>query len=313
MPTTSKNLGQVAATISSSTAPTNTNVVWLDTSGSTTIKKVYDPIALAWIPLTQVGTVAGDNWGTQVVVTDATLAGTGITGNVLKIARQGATSGQVLKWNGTTWGPANENPGGLTSVSHNATIDGDGTTGNPLSIAKQNATNGQVLTWNGTAWIPQAPNTSGYVQTGMIVFWSGKVTSVPSGWQLCNGSGNLSNGDPIPDLRGMFIVGYNENDPDYNLIGKGGGSKAVQLTANQNGTHTHGIIDNGHSHGLGNGVVQVYSGINNHISGGGNDGGSNLVKQTANATTGITLQTSGSGAPHENRPPYYTLAYIIKL
>ncbi len=70
----------------------------------------------------------GDNWGTQVVVSNATLSGSGTTTQPLtiadnavtsakildgtitgaKIAQQSATSGQVLKWNGTVWSPANE-------------------------------------------------------------------------------------------------------------------------------------------------------------------------------------------------------------
>lgn len=45
----------------------------------------------------------GDNWGSQTVSTDATLVGLGTTVQPLRLAQQGATSGQVLKWNGTTW------------------------------------------------------------------------------------------------------------------------------------------------------------------------------------------------------------------
>ena len=48
----------------------------------------------------------GDNWGTQSVVTDLTLAGNGTTITPLRVAQQSATNGQVLKWNGTTWAPA---------------------------------------------------------------------------------------------------------------------------------------------------------------------------------------------------------------
>ncbi len=64
----------------------------------------------------------GDNWGTQVVQTDATLSGEGTTANKLKIAQQGATNGQVLKWNGSTWAPANDNTGsggGTPGGTHN--------------------------------------------------------------------------------------------------------------------------------------------------------------------------------------------------
>ena len=44
--------------------------------------------------------------GISTVNTDATLSGDGSSGTPLKIAQQSATSGQVLKWNGTTWAPA---------------------------------------------------------------------------------------------------------------------------------------------------------------------------------------------------------------
>jgi len=47
-----------------------------------------------------------------VVNTDATLAGNGTIGTPLKVAQQGATNGQVLKWNGSTWFPASDIGGG---------------------------------------------------------------------------------------------------------------------------------------------------------------------------------------------------------
>jgi hypothetical protein len=51
----------------------------------------------------------GDNWGTQTTVTDATLAGNGLTATPLKLNQQGAASGQVMKWTGLTWLPGNDN------------------------------------------------------------------------------------------------------------------------------------------------------------------------------------------------------------
>ncbi len=50
----------------------------------------------------------GDQWGVQRVVSDATLDGNGDE-TALKIAQQGASTGQVLKWNGSTWAPSNDN------------------------------------------------------------------------------------------------------------------------------------------------------------------------------------------------------------
>lgn len=53
----------------------------------------------------------GDGWGTQTVVTDATLAGQGTTTQPLKIAQQAATTGQVLKWSGSMWYPGTDMAG----------------------------------------------------------------------------------------------------------------------------------------------------------------------------------------------------------
>jgi hypothetical protein len=64
------------------------------------------------------GTVSipGDNWGTQTVVSNATLEGNGLAATPLKIAQQSAGSGQVLKWNGTTWLPANDETGSGSAI-----------------------------------------------------------------------------------------------------------------------------------------------------------------------------------------------------
>ena len=56
-----------------------------------------------------VGGGAGDDWGAQVVESDATLEGDGTVGYELKIAQQGALDGQVLKWDSLgTWLPADD-------------------------------------------------------------------------------------------------------------------------------------------------------------------------------------------------------------
>ncbi len=79
--------------------------------------------------------------------------GDGTTTNPLDLAQQGATNGQVLKWNATTWVPGADLIG-MTSVTTDPTLAGDGTTTTPLKIAQQGATANQVLKWNGTTWIP---------------------------------------------------------------------------------------------------------------------------------------------------------------
>ncbi|MBK6930799.1 MAG: hypothetical protein IPH12_07930 [Saprospirales bacterium] len=100
---------------------------------------------------------AADNWGAQVATTNATLTGDGAN-TPLGIAAQNATNGQVLKFNGSTWAPANEAGGddwGTQTAKTNFTLIGNGTVGNELGLAPQNAANGQVLKFDGAVWIPQ--------------------------------------------------------------------------------------------------------------------------------------------------------------
>lgn len=132
-----------------------------------------------WIPDNVTGGGAGDDWGTQVIEITNRLSGEGTAANPLDIAQQGANSGQVLKWNGTNWVPADDETGtgggtaddwGTQVVATNATLDGDGTTAAPLGLAdaavtgmkinQMSASNGQILKWNGTTWAPANDETA---------------------------------------------------------------------------------------------------------------------------------------------------------
>jgi len=125
------------------------------------------------------------------------------------------------------------------------------------------------------------------IPAGIIAMWSGSTDNIPAGWSLCNGENNT------PNLSGRFIVGYNINDPDYDQVGKTAGLKEVKLTADQNGEHDHDYE-----------IYATGSADNNRYSNKNNtDSDKNTVMKTAK---------SGKGLPHENRPPYFVLAYIIK-
>lgn len=60
--------------------------------------------------------VAEATAGNAKVLTNSTLTGNGSTGNELGIAQQGATTGQVLTWNGTTWVPQAAAPVSTTNT-----------------------------------------------------------------------------------------------------------------------------------------------------------------------------------------------------
>ncbi len=103
---------------------------------------------------------SADDWGAQVVRRDNSLKGDGTTGNPLGLAQQTATNGQVLKWDGTNWTPANDNvaSGSGGAVNTSPRLVGDGTVASPLDIAPQGAAAGQVLKWDGSTWKPAADN-----------------------------------------------------------------------------------------------------------------------------------------------------------
>lgn len=129
------------------------------------------------------------------------------------------------------------------------------------------------------------------VPVGMISMWAGTVA--PPGWALCDGGGSPAR----PDLRSRFVVGYDPGDADYDAIGDTGGSKMHTLSALELPAHSHNINEAKRSTGS-SGASRVSDiGISPVDA-------TNTMRSTAN---------TGGGQAHENRPPYYTLAYIIKL
>lgn len=91
---------------------------------------------------------------------------------------------------------------------------------------------------------------SGFViPSGVIVMWSGSITTIPAGWRLCDGTNGT------PNLRDRFIVGAGSA---YAVAATGGSANSAVIahshTANSvfTGaslpTHTHTITDSGHVH-----------------------------------------------------------------
>lgn len=143
------------------------------------------------------------------------------------------------------------------------------------------------------------------IPRGLIAMWNG--VSVPEGWALCNGQ--IVEDLQTPDLSGKFIVGWSSGNEDYNLIGNTGGQEKVTLSTQEIPSHVHNFADAY--------FIEAYDGIG--INGsqwiGNNLYGSSRTDRDNSyvALWDHDTRAAGGGQPHENRPPYYVLAYIIKL
>lgn len=156
--------------------------------------------------------------------------------------------------------------------------------------------------------VPIYVNLNVAVPTGAIIMWSGEIKNVPAGWILCDGQNGT------PDLRGKFIVGYDSNDIDYNAIRKVGGEKKHILTIEEMPQHTHKQTDDGsHTH---NYTDRYFLGRSDQSDQGGHDAcigfDMSANKTTENSTHNHKIEAIGGNIEHENRPPFYVLAFIMK-
>lgn len=191
---------------------------------------------------------------------------------------------------------------GASSLTANNVLLGNGTSA-PQTVAP--GTSGNVLMSNGTTWVSSAA-----FVTGMIMMWSGSIATIPSGWALCNGSGGT------PDLRNRFIIGAHSDDAGVaktTITGsptQTGGTKDAIVVSH---THTASVTDPGHNHGLiSSGYPDTFN--TTQVAAGRQIIG-NFTSRSFTQTTGVTVSnsTEGSSGTNQNLPPYYALAYIMKL
>lgn len=153
----------------------------------------------------------------------------------------------------------------------------------------------------------------GGVPSGCILMWSGALDDIPDGWVLCDGS------DGTPNLQDRFVVGagtqYNVNDT--------GGEDEVELSEAELAPHSHGSgsLSTGsggsHSHSIRHSETDTTD-FGDHFNAEivwEDDADETAVTESggshSHSVSGST-SSSGSGEAHENRPPYYALAYIMK-
>jgi microcystin-dependent protein len=132
------------------------------------------------------------------------------------------------------------------------------------------------------------------VPVGFIGLWSGSINTIPENWVLCNGENNT------PDLRDRFVLGAGKS---YS-VGTAGGEPTHTLTVDEMPSHNHpigwyqasGSRDDGSTAG-GGGVVTE------KIDEGWNNGSSGDIK----------VEVNGGSQAHNNMPPYYALAYVMRI
>lgn len=111
------------------------------------------------------------------------------------------------------------------------------------------------------------------MELGSIVIWSGSLATIPVGWQLCNGTNGT------PDLRNKFVIGAGDT---YAVDDEGGAL-----------THDHTFLSDVHNHTLAAGV--------------------GIGAGTANSPTTDSVAVGGTTDSGSSLPPYYALAYIMKM
>ena len=176
---------------------------------------------------------------------------------------------------------------------------------------------------------------------GGIILWSGSVASIPANWALCDGT------NATPNLVDRFVVGAgstyavdatggaatvtlddtqipaHSHTADGDLTAASAGAHTHTASTNTTGSHTHTQTVNGQDQDWGTGEYANVSGTKNNTGtktsptstlSAGNHSHTVTVNSAGDHTHDITGSTSsvGGGLAHENLPPYYALAYIMR-
>ena len=152
-----------------------------------------------------------------------------------------------------------------------------------------------------------------------IIMWygdgDGGQGSIPNGWAICDGN------NETPDLQGLFVVGASTDSDSLNsgnsyTKGAEGGEPEHILTEEEMPRHTHSVTEDTHTHS--------YVGVSSDSGDGDDDSyvansgssantGRPMHNGGQDSGTGITIDPTGNDQPHENRPPFMAIYFIMKL
>ena len=230
----------------------------------------------------------------------------------------------------------NSSQGGVVSVK--GTRVGINSTNPVTELDVVGSTRAASLQVNGDSLVrgvATAPSWTGggAAPVGSVIMWSGSLTESPEGWALCDG--RVVNGYRTPDLRGRFVLGAGQGPGlAERSVGDVGGAETGLMTEAEIPSHRHDMgaesrllaSSGSHSHEFyselggfrlwavfrGKTPPKAYgnsSSFNRRSVFTGNSGPHrhevNLPPTTSNST--------GRGLARPNMPPFYVLAYLVRV
>lgn len=178
------------------------------------------------------------------------------------------------------------------------------------------------------------------VPRGAIIMWSGMISAIPYGWQLCDGANGT------PDLTDRFVMSVQNKKEDPGAMG-GSNSLLVQTenlpshahlgaTADETLSHSHVVTIGSagtHVHDIQGGYKyivdagspgEIVDGNNIHLENsrqpkwqatpaGPHTHGVSVSEDSSHHSHDFVTSSVGNNAPIDNRPAFYKLAFIMKL
>ncbi len=161
-------------------------------------------------------------------------------------------------------------------------------TGNALGAGFIKVGNPITAIYNDGASEFRVISTGSSIPFGLIGLFVGAIVDIPTGWQICDGTNGT------PDLRNSFIRGA-------------GSTFAVDETG---GSETTG------GHSLSIAELAAHSHNYNFTTGGRGTGDDNGPSVMLSTTSPVATTSTGSGSAHTHPntvPPFYALAFMMKL
>lgn len=284
-------------------------------SGGSAIDMTNSPTGsvtiMAASSFTGTGLAVADKVGGETLVESTQILCT--SGNGANIAKFGVSGTAAYMGNGNSV-PNISTPGVIVNDANGCELQfrdaslnlfGMKSTAGNLVVSTPSVSAAISVSPSGQVTIPDIISGS-FVPIGGIVMFSGSPLTLPANWKVCDG---VFPG--TPDLTSKFIIGASPTYP----AGTSGGSTTI--TTSNLPAHNHGVNDPGHSHDVvltamfnngDNGSAIVYAGQSLTGTAGNRQSDPNAAQTRV---TGITTQNTGSGAAY--LPPYYALAYIIRI